>query len=171
MDLNFFELFKLYFSLGIDHDPHDPYVHMTYVYSFSHVSFFTRSHGQEKLLSYYDLFITLEYYSMDAPPPSFSCSSSITPPLYLPSKSSKYGLIWRRVCDGPDIWRSGRSWEYGGGLCSAQTTWPIRSDILRYPQEYQQTSMTQVPVEPVRRSARYPLLNHDLCNQSTGVLK
>ena len=29
---------------------------MTYVYSFSYVSFFTRSHGQEKSLSYYDLF-------------------------------------------------------------------------------------------------------------------
>ena len=52
-DLYFFELFKLLFSLGIDHDP---YVHMTYVYSLSYVSFFTRSHGQEKSLSYYDLF-------------------------------------------------------------------------------------------------------------------
>ena len=43
-------------SFGIDHDPHVLYVHMTYVYSFSHVSLFTRSHGQEKSLSYYDLF-------------------------------------------------------------------------------------------------------------------
>ena len=42
-------------SFGIDHDPHVLYVHMTYVYSFSHVSLFTRSHGQEKSLSYYDL--------------------------------------------------------------------------------------------------------------------
>ena len=50
--LTFFELFS---SLGIDHDPHVLYVHMTYVYSSSHVSFFTRSHGQEKPLSYYDL--------------------------------------------------------------------------------------------------------------------
>ena len=32
--LNFFKLFKLLFSLGIDHDPHILYVHMTYVYSF-----------------------------------------------------------------------------------------------------------------------------------------
>ena len=32
--LNFFELFKLLFSLGIDHDPHVLYVHMTYVYPF-----------------------------------------------------------------------------------------------------------------------------------------
>ena len=29
----FFELFKLYSSLGIDHNPHVHYVHMTYVYS------------------------------------------------------------------------------------------------------------------------------------------
>ena len=44
--LNFFELFKnFYSSLGIDHDPYVLYV-----------SFFTRSHGQEKSLSYYDLF-------------------------------------------------------------------------------------------------------------------
>ena len=35
-----------------------PHVHMTYVYSFSYiyVPHFTRSHGQEKSLSYYDLF-------------------------------------------------------------------------------------------------------------------
>ena len=32
------------------------YDHMTYVYSFSYVSQFTQSHGQEKSLSYYDLF-------------------------------------------------------------------------------------------------------------------
>ena len=38
-DLLFSNFLKLYPSLGIDHDPHVPYVHMTYVYSFSHVSF------------------------------------------------------------------------------------------------------------------------------------
>ena len=54
--LNFFELFKLYFHLGLITTPHVLYVHMTYVYSFSYVSFFTRSGGQEKSLSYYDLF-------------------------------------------------------------------------------------------------------------------
>ena len=54
--LNFFELFKLYFHLGLITNPHALYVHMTYVYSFSHVSFFTRSCGQEKSLLYYDLF-------------------------------------------------------------------------------------------------------------------
>ena len=53
--LNFFELFKLYFHLGLITTPHVLYVHMTYVYSFFHVSFFTRSHGQEKSLSYCDL--------------------------------------------------------------------------------------------------------------------
>ena len=61
-DLTFFELFKLYFHLGLITTPHVLYVHMTYVYSFSHISFFTRSHGQEKSLSYYDLLLTLEYY-------------------------------------------------------------------------------------------------------------
>ena len=35
--------------------PHVLYVHMTYVYSFSYVSHFTRSHDQKKSLSYYDL--------------------------------------------------------------------------------------------------------------------
>ena len=38
-DLTFFELFKLLFSLGIDHGSYVLYVHMTYVYSFSYVSF------------------------------------------------------------------------------------------------------------------------------------
>ena len=54
--LTFFELFNFIFHLGLIMTPHVLYVHMTYVYSFSHVSFFTRSHGQEKSLSYYDLF-------------------------------------------------------------------------------------------------------------------
>ena len=52
---NFFELFNFILHLGLITNPHVLYVHMTYVYSFSHVSFFTRSHGQEKSLSYYDL--------------------------------------------------------------------------------------------------------------------
>ena len=55
MNLYIFQTFILS-SLGIDHDPPCFYVHMTYVYSFSHVSIFTRSYGQEKSLSYYDLF-------------------------------------------------------------------------------------------------------------------
>ena len=32
MDLTFFELFKLYFHLGLITTPHVFYVHMTYVY-------------------------------------------------------------------------------------------------------------------------------------------
>ena len=31
----FLNFLNFYSSLGIDHDPHDLYVHMTYVYSFS----------------------------------------------------------------------------------------------------------------------------------------
>ena len=54
-DLTFSNFFIL-FSLGIDHDPHVLYVYMTHVYSISYVPFLTRSHGQEKSLSYYDLF-------------------------------------------------------------------------------------------------------------------
>ena len=50
MDLTFFELFKLYFHLGLITTPHVLCLFL------SHVSFFTRSHGQEKSLSYYDLF-------------------------------------------------------------------------------------------------------------------
>ena len=53
-DLYFFETF--YFSFGIDHDPPCSHDHVTYVYSFSYVSQFIRLYGQEKSLSYYDLF-------------------------------------------------------------------------------------------------------------------
>ena len=48
--LKFFELFKFYSSLGIDHNPHVLYVHMTYVYSLffmfhpSHENMAKRSH-------------------------------------------------------------------------------------------------------------------------------
>ena len=50
MDLLFFQTFIFIFHLGLITTPHVHYVHMTYV------SFFTRSYGQEKSLSYYDLF-------------------------------------------------------------------------------------------------------------------
>ena len=40
-ELNFLELFKLYFHLGLIMTPHVFYDHMTYVYSLSYVSFFT----------------------------------------------------------------------------------------------------------------------------------
>ena len=49
--LSFFELFNFHSSLGIDHDPPCSLC----LFPFPYVSFFTRSHGQEKSLSYYDL--------------------------------------------------------------------------------------------------------------------
>ena len=55
----FFKLFII-LRLGLITTPHVLYVHMTYVYSFSYVSVFTRSYGQEKSLSYYDLLLTFE---------------------------------------------------------------------------------------------------------------
>ena len=56
-DLLFFEHFLFFISsLEIDHDPHVLYAHMTYICFFLYVSLFTRLYGQEKSLSYYDLF-------------------------------------------------------------------------------------------------------------------
>ena len=109
----FLNFLNFYFHLGLIMTPHVFYVHMTYVYSFSHVSFFTQSHGQEKSLSYYDLFMTSEYYSMDASPPSFSSTSSTTPPpRYTPSMSTNNGPTWRRIPPGRELWSSGRSRLY-----------------------------------------------------------
>ena len=59
-DLLFSNFLNFIFHTGLITTPHVLYVHMTYVYSFSHVSFFTRSHGQEKSLSYYDLLFDFE---------------------------------------------------------------------------------------------------------------
>ena len=57
--LNFFKNFL--FSLGIDHDPPcSPCSHDLCLFLFSYV--FTRVYGQEKSSSYYDLFMTSEYY-------------------------------------------------------------------------------------------------------------
>ena len=54
--LTFFELFKLYFHLGLITTPLcSLHSHDLCLFPF-HVSFFTRSHGQEKSLLYYDLF-------------------------------------------------------------------------------------------------------------------
>ena len=56
-DLTFSNFLNFILHLGLITTPHVLYVHMTYVYSFSsYVSHFTRSHDQEKSLSYYDLF-------------------------------------------------------------------------------------------------------------------
>ena len=89
--------FKTFISFGIDHDPHVPHVHMTYVYSLSYV--FTHDHMAKR--SHYRIMIFYrlqEFYSTDASPPSFSSSSSTTPPpLYSPSMSINDGPTWRRI--------------------------------------------------------------------------
>ena len=114
-NLDFFKTFFI-LHLGLITTPHVLYVHMTYV------SFFTRSHGQEKSLSYYDLFMTSEFYSTDASPPSFpSISSTTPPPLYSPSMLTHDGPTWRRIPPGREVWSSGRSRLYLGGLASLQT--------------------------------------------------
>ena len=53
-DLTFSNFLNFYFHLGLITTPHVFYVHMTYVYFL--FLCFTRLHGQEKSLSYYDLF-------------------------------------------------------------------------------------------------------------------
>ena len=113
-DLLFSNFLNFYSSLRIDHDPHALYVHMTYVYSpFCYVSLSIRLYGQEKSLSYYDLFLTSEFYSTDASPPSFSSISSTTPPpLYSPSMSNNDGPTWRRIPPGCEEWSSGSSRLY-----------------------------------------------------------
>ena len=56
-DLTFSNFFNFISSLGIDHEPPcSLYSHDLCLFLFPYVSFFTRSHGQEKSLSYYDLF-------------------------------------------------------------------------------------------------------------------
>ena len=120
--LIFFKLFKLYFHLGLIMTPHVFYVHMTYVYSFSHVSFFTRSHDQEKSLSYYDLFdfgVLLIYgHTLTLIFLYFLCNST-TPilPVYVDQRRP----TWRRIPPGCEVWSSGRSRLYLGGLTSLQT--------------------------------------------------
>ena len=61
--LNFFELFKLYFHLGLITTPHVLYVHMTYVYSFSYVSFLhTITRPREVIHRIMIFYMTSEYY-------------------------------------------------------------------------------------------------------------
>ena len=57
-DFNFFELFIL-FSLGIDHDPHVLYVHMTYVYSI--FLMFHSSHDHMAKRSHYRIMIFFDF--------------------------------------------------------------------------------------------------------------
>ena len=54
-DLYFFELFKLYFHLGLITTPHVLYVHMTYVYSF--FLMFHSSHDHMAKRSHYCIMI------------------------------------------------------------------------------------------------------------------
>ena len=119
--LNFFELFKLYFHLGLITTPHVFYVHMTYVYSFL---MFHSSYDHMAKRSHYHIMIfsTSEFYSMDASPSSFSSTSSTTPPpLYSSSTLTNNSPTWRRIPPGRDVWSNGRSQLYLGGLVSLQT--------------------------------------------------
>ena len=111
----------LNFILGLITTPHVHYVHMTYVYSFL---MFHSSHDHMAKRSHYRIMIfsTSEYYSMDASPLSFSSISSTTPPpLYSPLRLINNGPTWRRIPPGREVWSSGRSRLYLGGLSSLQT--------------------------------------------------
>ena len=85
---------------------------------------FPYSHNYVAKRSHYHIIIfsTSEYYSMDTFPPSFSSTSSTTPPpLYSPSTLINDGPTWRRIPPGREVWSSGRSLLYLGGLASLQT--------------------------------------------------
>ena len=83
----------------------------------SHDHMAKRSH--HRIMIFY---ITSEFYSTDASPPSFSSTSSTTPPpLYSPSMSINDGPTWRRIPPGREVWSSGKSRLYLGGLSSLQT--------------------------------------------------
>ena len=82
------------------------------------------SHDHMAKRSHYRIMIfsTSEYYSMDVSPPSFSSTSSKTPPPpYSPSRLNINGPTWRRTPPGQDVWPSGRSRVYLGGLYSLHT--------------------------------------------------
>ena len=86
---------------------------------------FHSSHDYMAKRSHYHIMIfymTSEFYSTDTPPLSFPSASSTTPPpLYSPSISISDGPTWRRIPPGREVWSSGRSREYLGGLSSLQT--------------------------------------------------
>ena len=84
---------------------------------------FHSSHDHMAKRSHYHIMIfsTSEYYT-DASPPSFSSiSSTVPPPLYSLSMSTDDGPTWRRIPPGCEVWLSGRSQLYLGGLASLQT--------------------------------------------------
>ena len=99
-------------------------IHMTYVYSSFHMFHtshnYTAKRSQHRVMIFY---MTSEFYSTDAPPPSFSSSISSTtpPPLYSPSMLINDGPTWRRTPPSLDVWSRGRSLKYVGGLSSLQT--------------------------------------------------
>ena len=115
--------FLSFLHLGLITTPHAFYEHMTYVYAL--FLMFHLSHDHMAKRSHYRImiFLTSEYYnSTDAFPPSFSSISSTTPPpLYSPSMSTHDGPTWRRIPPGLEVWSSGRSRLYLGGLSSLQT--------------------------------------------------
>ena len=120
-DLTFSNFLNFIIHLGLITTPHVLYVHMTYVYSL--FLMFLSSHDHMAKRSHYRIMIfsTSEFYSTDASPPSFSSTSSTTPPpLYSPSMSINNGPTCKSTPLGRDIWLRGRSREYSGGLDSLQ---------------------------------------------------
>ena len=89
-DLTFSNFLNFYSSLGIDHDPpcslcsHDLCLFPFLMFHSSHDHLTKRSHYRIMIFS------TSEYYYMDASSPSFSISSSITPPIL----TIKVLIIW-----------------------------------------------------------------------------
>ena len=116
--LTFFELFIFY--LGLITTPHVLYVHMFIPFLMFHSS---HNHMAKRSHHCIMIFSTSEYYwSTDAPSPSFSSTSSTTPPpLYSPSMLNNDGPTWRRIPPGREVWSSGNSRLYLGGLTSLQT--------------------------------------------------
>ena len=95
---------------------------MTYVYFVFLMFSFSHNHMAKRSHYHIMIFLTSEYYSMDASPPSFPSTSSTTPPpLYSLSKLNNDGPTWRRIPPGHEEWSSGRSQLYRGGLISLQT--------------------------------------------------
>ena len=86
LNLYFLNFLNFYFLPRLITTPHDLYIHITYIYSFLYI-FLSHDHIAKRSHYHIMIFLTLEFYSMDAPPPSFSFSSSTPPPLYSPSIS------------------------------------------------------------------------------------
>ena len=122
MDLTFWTFLKLYFHLGLITTPHVFYDHMTYVYSFSTFYSHVITWPREVIIALWSFIWLSEFYSTDAPPPSFSSIPSTNPPpLYSPSMLINDSPIWRRTPPSREVWLSRRSWLYPGGSSSLQT--------------------------------------------------